>query len=907
MKKTIFFVLTLFGTSTLFAQTFIKNGINYTVTSPTTVEVGLNPDFTGSAVIPSNVSNGSFVYEVSRIGNFAFYNCTGLTSINIPNSVTNIGIGAFTFCLKIKSVIVSWSVPSEISLGLFEQSNRPTLYVPAGTLAAYKAAPVWKDFYTIFEGILPFTFNVSGINYALTSPTTIEVAENPSFSGKAIIPSSVTYLNTTYSVTGIGVQAFDKCTSLTSVNIPSSVTYIRLMAFDNCTGLKSVNIPNSVTYIGVAAFFYCKSLTSVTIPNSVSIIDGAAFAQCSGLTSINIPNSVKNIAGVFSGCSSLTSVTIPDSVINITNAFSACTSLTSINIPNSLTSIGSRAFENSGLTSVYIPNSVTTIKLEAFLGCENLSSLIIPNSVTRIDTGAFYFCRSLTTLNIPNSVTSFGVRAFSDCSSLTTVTVNWATPLPLTLDENVFASVPTSYATLYVPFGTLAAYKAAPVWKDFSTVIEMQPITFTDNGINYKVTIPTTVEVAEQPNNYTGTAIIPNSVTYLNTSYSISKIGDRSFSNCTGLTSINIPNSVTNIGYGAFYNCLNLTSISFPNTLTNIGNNAFQYCTGLTEIIIPNSLTNIGESVFDNCSNLKMVSIPNSVKTIGQSAFTYCGNLKTLNIPNSVTSISIRAFSNCTALTYINISNSVNSINDYAFASCSTLTSVIVNWTTPLVINANVFGSDSNTQIKSMPIASATLYVPIGTIAAYKAAPVWKDFGTILEQGTLPLTLTSLTAKAITTGNQINWTTANVVNVKNIILERSGVDKNFSTLGIVRVTASQFTDINPLPNDNYYRISTTDNDGNTNTYPQIAFVKGLNNDITFYPNPVTNGVLNVVAEKRKLHTVTLYDLNGKKVILRNILNNPNNVIINTEGLVKGIYILEINSEKNKHFKKVIVN
>ncbi|TAF46350.1 MAG: T9SS C-terminal target domain-containing protein [Sphingobacteriales bacterium] len=172
---------------------------------------------------------------------------------------------------------------------------------------------------------------------------------------------------------------------------------------------------------------------------------------------------------------------------------------------------------------------------------------------------------------------------------------------------------------------------------------------------------------------------------------------------------------------------------------------------------------------------------------------------------------------------------------------------------------------------------------------------------------TLPLNLTSLTAKAIVTGNQINWTSASSVNVKNIIIERSGADNTFAPLATLPATATQYIDTNPLAGDNYYRITSTDNDGSTTTYEKIAMVKGLAQEISFYPNPITNGILNVVAGADALKSASIINLNGIKVASAQAINNPKALVINTNALAKGVYILQVVGEKNSIAKKIIIN
>ena len=156
---------------------------------------------------------------------------------------------------------------------------------------------------------------------------------------------------------------------------------------------------------------------------------------------------------------------------------------------------------------------------------------------------------------------------------------------------------------------------------------------FEVDGIYYKYLSQSdkTVAVSFKGNNYnsysyeySGNVVIPESVTYSGTTYSVKSIGGSAFSGCTGLTSIEIPNSVTSIGDFTFSGCTGLTSIEIPNSVTNIGSSAFRGCTGLTSIEIPNSVTSIGSSAFSGCTGLTSIEIPNSVTSIGSSAFYGC-------------------------------------------------------------------------------------------------------------------------------------------------------------------------------------------------------------------------------------------------------------------------------------------
>ena len=460
--------------------------------------------------------NGSEVTDlvipesVTKIGNYAFYGCTGLTSVTIGNSVTSIGESAFEDCESLTSVTIPDSVTS---IG-----------------------------YSAFNGCTGLT--------GVTIPNSVTSIGNSAFSHCTGL-TSVTIGN---SVTSIGNSAFSHCTGLTSVTIPDSVTSIGYSAFQYCRSLTSVTIGNSVTSIGESAFEDCESLTSVTIGNSVTSIGESAFSYCYGLTSVTIGNSVTSIgeyafyrctglakvkiSDIAAWCgisfgngtsnplnyaghlylngSEITELVIPESVTSIGNyAFLGFTGLTSVKIGSSVTSIGYSAFDNcTGLTGVYITDLETWCRIkfyttsdnplwagnaDLYLNGEKVVDLVIPQSIETLPFATFGHCSSIETVKFPEGFKSMtggyifqgcqnlkevylpsstidigGYYTFADCASLETVYCYAMTPPENTYTSAFYNSYP-EYMTLHVPQGTKEVYAAAKVWNDFGRIIDDLP------------------------------------------------------------------------------------------------------------------------------------------------------------------------------------------------------------------------------------------------------------------------------------------------------------------------------------------------------------------------------------------------------------------------------------------------
>ena len=417
-------------------------------------------------VIPSSVEYNGATYSVTSIADYTFYNCSSLTSVTIPDSVTSIGSYAFWYCTSLTSITIPDSVTS-IGYSAFEGCSSLTIYCedanqPSGWYNSWNGdCPVVWDCNNNNVADDGYVYAViEGLRYGLKDNIATVVRQPSNIPGDIVIPSSVEYNGTTYSVTSIGKYAFYGCSSLTSITIPDSVTSIGRFAFRDCSSLKGVYITDIAAWCAIdfgdsssnssanpldyADNLYLNGelVTNLVIPEGVTSIGNYAFYGCSSLTSITIPDSVTSIGNyAFSYCTSLESITIGNGVTSIGDgAFASCTNLTSVTIGNSVTSIGDWAFSGcTGLTSITIPDSVTSIGIRTFSGCINIITATMPaiaigyipqdnlrtvtiTSGESIGDGAFRYCSSLTSITIPYSVTFIGEGAFDSWnSSLKTV------------------------------------------------------------------------------------------------------------------------------------------------------------------------------------------------------------------------------------------------------------------------------------------------------------------------------------------------------------------------------------------------------------------------------------------------------------------------------------------------------
>lgn len=277
---------------------YIINGNEATVTFRGTSYYEYSNEYSGSVTIPSSVTYNGTIYSVTSIGVLAFYNCSGLTSVTIPNPVTEIGYSAFSGCRGLTSVTIPTSLKTIGERAFKDCQSLTSVAIPNSVT-------------TIGESAF---YNCSALT-SVSIGNSVSSIGNSAFYGCGGMTSIVVASgNTTYDSRG-NCNAIIETASNTLIAgccntvIPGTVTAIGDDAFAYCSGLTRVTIPISVTTIGHNAFRYCKGLSSVTIPNSVTSIGDMAFLECSGLKSVTIHGSVTSIGDwAFRGCSGLTDV-----------------------------------------------------------------------------------------------------------------------------------------------------------------------------------------------------------------------------------------------------------------------------------------------------------------------------------------------------------------------------------------------------------------------------------------------------------------------------------------------------------------------------------------------------------------------------------------------------------------------
>ena len=667
----------------------------------------------------------------TSIGDFAFFECSGLQNVIIPGNITSIGYAAFAYCMGLSNITVDENNPRFMSINncIIDKESRE---IVLGCKTS----------------VIPTDGSVTSIG-------------NAAFGGCAeliniIIPDNII---------NIGLAAFAECTGLKNITIPDGVQ-IGDLAFAECTGLTSITIPDSVAQFGSSVFEGCVSLTKITgrvdrvlaISNECGSksfeieitgnrdVEPSAFAGRTEITGVTIGNEVERLgAGAFQGCININKITgLVDRVLAISKecgsgafeieitgnkdnspySFAGRTELIGVTIGNEVTSLeegafqgctninkiagradrvvaiskecGSGAFEieitgnrdvepsafanRTEITGVTIGNSVTKIGDSAFSGCTMLNSVTIGNSVTTIGNSAFSGCIRLNSVIIGNSVTTIGSYAFSKCTGLISVTIGDSVT---TINAFAFQDCPflisVTIGNKVKSIGQLSFFGCFSLIEVYNK--SSLNITAKSTSYGYVGYYAKNVYTAEG-----GSKLSTDENGYVLYTDGEEKILVSYFGTETELT---LPSDITQIHNYAFAGRCELTSIIILDNVTSIGTAAFRGCSGLTSITIPDSVTSIGEGALTGCSSLESITIPfvGASITAGNGydqVFGYIFGYKTSNSSSSVSGETYQYYDNSkyyhyyipSSIKYVTITGGI--IPYRAFYNCSGLMSITI-------------------------------------------------------------------------------------------------------------------------------------------------------------------------------------------------------------------------------------
>ena len=345
------------------------------------------------------------------------------------------------------------------------------------------------------------------------------------------------------------------------------------------------------------------------------------------------------------------------------------------------------------------------------------------DGITEISSYAFYSSLSsrtnrISNIHLPNGLSSIGSEAFRSCG-VNSVFIQNETPIGI--DENTFGT--RTNETLFVPEGCKAAYEAADYWKDFNIVEMPAPsptIEFADANVK-------AICVANWDANGDGELSEAEAA-------AVTELGDvfKDNNEITSFDELRYFTGLTELpAWGSFDGCTALKSITIPANVTSIDGSSFANCTSIEQISV--DLANTKYESPADCNAIiektpdrlvvgcETTQIPEGITAIGSSSFWGRWGMQRMDIPQTVTTIEGCAFAYCISLSTITLPASVNAIGDEAFSNCNALTSVYCYIETPPAITEDVFTNRAN----------ATLHVPYGCKAAYKAADYWKDFNIV--------------------------------------------------------------------------------------------------------------------------------------------------------------------------------
>lgn len=500
----------------------------------------------------------------------------------------------------------------------------------------------------------------------------------------------------------VGNCSFYACKSMTNLELPALVT-CGSYAFYNCSALEELELPNCTT-LKAHAFGLCSGLKRLSLP-ALTSVSTSAFSNLSSLEELDLGDCVGHSI-------SLTGANPSGFTVRIKNGASDSSSYGLLSsIPATVTGPVKIVFYGDKIGNwvlygqtheiqVEASDSVTTIGDGSFASCTGLTDLPSLPGVTSWSKSCFSGCGGLTSITIPRTIDKLPHSCFLGCTGLTSVVV----PENVTQLESLCFGNITARIDFYGPVRSIKTYTSGVLGNGevhfHNEEIPAYAFHY-DQTSECDVVIEDTVKHVNIGCFYGCSKIKSVTIGKGVTSWTTPGGGtSQTFSGCIGLTSVIIKEGLTTLkGAYMFYRCTALTEIVIPDSVTILGDNMFSFCTALSSVTLSRSLSELPGECFQSCESLASIVIPDSVVSLGGDCFSRCIGLTTITIPEHMTTIGIGCFSNCTGLT-----------------------SMTVLAVTPPQTGRDAFSGVN----KEIPV-----YVPAGSVSAYRASSRWSEFTNI--------------------------------------------------------------------------------------------------------------------------------------------------------------------------------
>ena len=458
-------------TSLVIPSTVRKDGKTYAV-----VSIDLKNHYRQEKLV-----NISLPKTLRYLGNYAFAYLPSMQYIEIPENVTTMGNSIFYDSYKLKTIKINAVAPPMV--GSFDGTSQRKVYVPDGSLHAYRLASPWSNCVLV---------GGEGTSVSIDHVAAGELGH--------VILDEATYLQEVNKLTVVSGnlnnddwKTLKSMTNLVELDISGiAVTSIPSSAFSNKWGLEKIVLPKKLETIGNSAFSG-TGIKEIELPESLTTLDSHAFQNCTSLVSIKIPDKITKISyGTFSNCSNLQSVSFPSTLTLIEERAFYETDLSEIDIPGSVENIKENAFcRNENLKKVTFNEGLVKIESYSFLGCKSIESIVFPSTLRTIGYSGFQDCTNLKQISLNEGLVCIESDAFSRCSGLTDIvlpstleyckggafngcrnvkSIEARSVLPPTTEGSCpMYNVDLTGVTLYVPSWSVGEYQLADGWNKFYT------------------------------------------------------------------------------------------------------------------------------------------------------------------------------------------------------------------------------------------------------------------------------------------------------------------------------------------------------------------------------------------------------------------------------------------------------